>query len=135
MCICLHLLHRPQHIYALSMHYSGKIHVYEVLRVSSKLIDCAVLSLHSAMRSLRTEPTYTAATYETTAGRHLQADVFRRWGRCSQHTMHMLSVRLSVCLSVTLLYLCRRYVTRICDEHNMDCKLSRWRSSRIPGRN
>jgi len=59
----------------------------EVLRVSSKLIGCAVLSLHFAMCPLRTEPTYTAATYETTAGRDLQADQTRRGhGHCSRHS-------------------------------------------------
>ena len=33
-----------------------------------------MLTLHSALSPLRTEPTYTAATYETTASGDLQAD-------------------------------------------------------------
>ena len=63
----------------------NSVNVYEVQRDSSKLtfIRCAVLSLHSAMCSLRAEPTYTPATYETTAVSHLHFHSSRKGHRPS----------------------------------------------------
>jgi len=75
---------------ALTIKLSAK-YVYEVIRISSKLIGCAALSLHSAMCSPWSEPTYTAATYETTAVRYRHAD-HATWSPhrncCGQRSLH-----------------------------------------------